>query len=453
MQLCKTQSFALLLAVAFLAAADGHAADMQYESGSMLSVTGPIDLGDGNKFSEILESDLLRLVSTNAVLLNSPGGSVADALEIARLVDKYKLTAIVASEKKCASSCFLIWVSAPVRLAIGEIYVHRPYLPEAARRDMNRPEWLRRQNDALKAAKEFLENRFVPDDIISHLINTPSNDAYKLSEQNISQIGVAAPSWDELIVSECDISTRSMRRTPDIDDLQCVRQVSFDFRIDVLERNYSLEAAVYVERKFTNTRSRILVIGQGGSTNEHLQISDIDASDGEDTKSIIELWNSAIERAQRRGLAIRGKPRSEVELMGQLVSEVWPFLAAHGDGESAYQLGSVLILSQQFSDATRYFILASQLGDWDALLVLSTSYLYGDGVEIDLHKAYAYIDLYEEKTGNHEAAKRQKADMDTSKLDLDAVRRYRNDILSYLPANWLREEDLVPVDPESGEKQ
>ena len=94
--------------------------------GGELSLTGTLDVGSAERFaSEIAE----RGEYVQTVVLDSPGGSVVDALAIGSLIHQKGLATKVAAGSLCASSCPIIFASGAERIASPEaaIGVHQIY--------------------------------------------------------------------------------------------------------------------------------------------------------------------------------------------------------------------------------------------------------------------------------------------------------------------------------------
>jgi hypothetical protein len=62
------------------------------------------------------------------VFLDSPGGSVAAAIRIGRLVRKFDGHTTIDKDGRCYSSCALIFIAGVFRINAGELGLHRPYL-------------------------------------------------------------------------------------------------------------------------------------------------------------------------------------------------------------------------------------------------------------------------------------------------------------------------------------
>jgi len=89
---------------------------MRFElrSGGILLAEGTIDQGTGMRFSEEIEA---RGEYVKTVALNSPGGSVEDALAMSQLIRERKLDTKVASRALCASSCPIVFAGGVGRIA------------------------------------------------------------------------------------------------------------------------------------------------------------------------------------------------------------------------------------------------------------------------------------------------------------------------------------------------
>ncbi|MBJ3786462.1 hypothetical protein JEQ47_17180 [Devosia sp. MSA67] len=92
----------------------------------VLALTGTIDPGSAQRFAEEIAA---RGEYVSTVLLDSPGGSVNDALEMGRLILERGLATEVQDGGLCASSCPLVFASGSVRVAGQEaaIGVHQIY--------------------------------------------------------------------------------------------------------------------------------------------------------------------------------------------------------------------------------------------------------------------------------------------------------------------------------------
>lgn len=83
-------------------------------TGGVLLAEGTIDPGAAGRFAKEIEA---RGEYVKTVTLNSPGGSVDDALAMSKLIRDRKLDTKVASKALCASSCPVVFAGGISRLA------------------------------------------------------------------------------------------------------------------------------------------------------------------------------------------------------------------------------------------------------------------------------------------------------------------------------------------------
>lgn len=95
-------------------------------TGGQLALTGTIDPGSAERFASEIAA---RGEYVQTVLLDSPGGSVVDALAIGSLIHEKGLATKVAAGSLCASSCPIVFASGAQRIASPEaaIGVHQIY--------------------------------------------------------------------------------------------------------------------------------------------------------------------------------------------------------------------------------------------------------------------------------------------------------------------------------------
>ncbi|WP_375599016.1 hypothetical protein [Devosia sp. Naph2] len=99
---------------------------IELTSGGVLRLTGTIDPGSAQRFEQEIVS---RGEYVSTVLLDSPGGSVDDALEMGRQILEHGLNTQVPDGALCASSCPIVFASGTEREAGRDaaIGVHQIY--------------------------------------------------------------------------------------------------------------------------------------------------------------------------------------------------------------------------------------------------------------------------------------------------------------------------------------
>jgi ATP-dependent protease ClpP protease subunit len=148
----------IILPLAFLFVAVSHQAlgesarvggsvDCIYEywcSAKDMEIVGTIDSLTVEKFKHLIDSVHERAARERKDLhlthtslgLNSPGGSVAAAMAIGRILRKERLEVIVPFDGECYSACVLVFAGAVWRMNAGKLGIHRPYL-EVSRQEMS----------------------------------------------------------------------------------------------------------------------------------------------------------------------------------------------------------------------------------------------------------------------------------------------------------------------------
>jgi hypothetical protein len=92
-----------------------------------LNIEGRIKYEDELQFQKVLEeikSDGYK-IKLNSVVLNTAGGSPSAAIAIGKIVRKENLNTYVGPKHRCGSACIYILSSGIIRMAYGEVTVHR----------------------------------------------------------------------------------------------------------------------------------------------------------------------------------------------------------------------------------------------------------------------------------------------------------------------------------------
>jgi hypothetical protein len=163
-------------------------------SDGVLSLTGTIDVGAAARFAAELEA---RGEYVTTVALNSPGGSVVDALEIATRLRERGYATSVAAGALCASSCPLVLAAGSERHAdaAAAIGVHQVY----AQTDAGNPTaGLRAAGDAMSDAQQttalitrHLDAMGVDPALWLHALETPPTRLYYLTSKELQRYRLA----------------------------------------------------------------------------------------------------------------------------------------------------------------------------------------------------------------------------------------------------------------------
>jgi hypothetical protein len=177
-------------------------------SGGKLMATGTITPGISQSFAAEVgrHGDYIR-----TVVLNSPGGSVADALAMGRLIRERKFATEVEAGKYCASSCPLMFAGgverrAGDRAAIG---VHQVAAISSATGGPPRDEMSIAQNISARCQR-YLGDMGVSPQVWVHAMETPHDKLFVFKPDELKSLNMvtAAPA-SAPVVAPATAKTRS----------------------------------------------------------------------------------------------------------------------------------------------------------------------------------------------------------------------------------------------------
>ena len=93
------------------------------------ALQGPIT---ANKAEEAIEQ--LRIKKPKAIILNSHGGDISGAVQLAKYIHNDSINTWVPPNAVCASGCALIFLAGQERLSEGDIYLHQ-FMPTEEHKD------------------------------------------------------------------------------------------------------------------------------------------------------------------------------------------------------------------------------------------------------------------------------------------------------------------------------
>jgi len=169
-----------------------------------LVLSGEITTGDTARLRHFIADNRIRMVYSPQVVLDSPGGSISEAMKMADLFNEMLFYVFVPPPGNCVSACFLLYVSAPFHAAwAGRVGIHRPYIATSVERDLSLSEAQRQQNAGLEKTKTWLQSHNVPQDLIDKMVSLPSTSAYWLNDEDLRRIGSRAPWFEEWVLAKC----------------------------------------------------------------------------------------------------------------------------------------------------------------------------------------------------------------------------------------------------------
>ncbi|PZO75578.1 MAG: hypothetical protein DI629_17105 [Mesorhizobium amorphae] len=155
------------------------------EKGGVLSARGTIDPKAAERFAAELDE---RGEYVKTVLLDSPGGSLEDALRMGRAIRERELRTSVPKGAQCASSCPLV-LAGGVERAVAEgasVGVHQIYAAE----DQAKARAAQAMSDAQSTTariSRYLSEMGVDPAVWLHALDTPPRALYRLSAAELAQ--------------------------------------------------------------------------------------------------------------------------------------------------------------------------------------------------------------------------------------------------------------------------
>lgn len=205
----KMRAF-LGLFVALVVGAPALSATIDFKSGpderESIRLDGAIVDGDMNRLVQLISNDPVRFLGASRIELNSPGGSVLEALTIAEIIDDAALSAIVLEEDICGSSCAYIWIASPQRVSLGKVLIHRPYLESSIYESTELNESGEKQRKVMATVREIMQERNFPSRLIDEMMNRSSRDAYELTFEDILEFGYLSADFEEATIAQCGVS-------------------------------------------------------------------------------------------------------------------------------------------------------------------------------------------------------------------------------------------------------
>ena len=169
----------------------GEPLDIALGTGGQLHLRGTFDIGSAERFATEIAA---RGEYVQTVVLDSPGGSVVDALAIGSLIHEKGLATLVGAGSLCASSCPIVFASGAERIASPQaaIGVHQVY---AAALTGDAHNALRVAGTAMSDAQSttaeimgHLTKTGVDPALWLHALETPPDRLYYFSEEEMLRL-------------------------------------------------------------------------------------------------------------------------------------------------------------------------------------------------------------------------------------------------------------------------
>ncbi|UNH29205.1 ATP-dependent Clp protease proteolytic subunit (plasmid) [Moellerella wisconsensis] len=152
-----------------------------------IQITGPIEARDDIKLAAILNEIEDKGLNVEYVVVNSPGGDVTAAKNMAFAINSKKTNTVIVENGTCASACFLMFVAGDKRFIFKNAIVGVHQISFAGQSNLT--------TKGLSLDMSDLYDFFrVPENISYRMLKTPPQDLYQLSDidkqhfDNVSQI-------------------------------------------------------------------------------------------------------------------------------------------------------------------------------------------------------------------------------------------------------------------------
>ncbi len=128
------------------------------------------------------ENALIATGEVKTVVLNSPGGQVVAALQIAQSIYEQKIMTLIAEESDCASACSILFFAGQKRVALGALGVHQ--MSSSSEGSMSGVQYL--LADVLSAFDAYgVDGR-----VLQRMLRTPPGDMYYFSLEEKEILGI-----------------------------------------------------------------------------------------------------------------------------------------------------------------------------------------------------------------------------------------------------------------------
>jgi hypothetical protein len=203
----------------------------------VLSMRGEIDVGDGQRFRQFVLEHRERFIDQGGrVALVIDGGDVEEALHLGELLRDALVEAWLpdASRTRCVSACFFVFAHCVSRRAVPEsVGLHRPYFEARALASAS-PDAVRRRYQRLQEElRARLTQLGVPVALIEIQQALPAGEVYRLTEADLSRLGVRQPWFDDYLAARCEGREAGAKTMPS----SCQEDLLRDHRRRFVEQN------------------------------------------------------------------------------------------------------------------------------------------------------------------------------------------------------------------------
>lgn len=154
------------------------------QPGGILSAEGSIEPGAAGRFATEIAA---RGEYVKTVLLNSPGGSVGDALAMSKLIREKKLATKVISGALCASSCPIVMAGGVTREAEDGAVVGVHQIFNGSKEKMSPEQAMSNAQMTTADVSRHLEEMGIKSGVWLHALETPPDRLYYLTAKEMTE--------------------------------------------------------------------------------------------------------------------------------------------------------------------------------------------------------------------------------------------------------------------------
>ncbi len=151
--------------------------------GGVLMAEGTIDPGAAGRFAQEIEA---RGEYVKTVQLNSPGGSVDDAIAMSKLIREKKLQTRIASRGLCASSCPIAFSGGAERIAEKDAVIGVHQVFNGSRERPTAEQAMSSAQSTTARVARHLDEMGIGSGLWLHALETPPDRLYYLSEKEMA---------------------------------------------------------------------------------------------------------------------------------------------------------------------------------------------------------------------------------------------------------------------------
>lgn len=253
-----------------------------------LKMSGEIVVGDYMKLYGFIKNNKPSetFFGLDQLELDSPGGNVEEAMEMAILLKKIYPSIYV--NNTCASSCLLLWLSGASRHVEdnGKIGVHRPTFSKDFYKNQSLKETQVSYEKASTEFKAFVLEQGLPLSIYEKLMATSSQIILWLTKEDIELIGNSPAYIDEKLHKMCDEALSQSIKTDSEEDnaaaSECIHSITLDAKIAFYDKLFGKSNVDWM-----TVRSALLPKNASDGSLEPQTTSDADMKAAMDTLSKI----------------------------------------------------------------------------------------------------------------------------------------------------------------------